>query len=380
MKAYQKAIELLQQRLKNIDDSVNSVELEQLANAVAAIAKLETSEDILNISDKKLAELLAFADAKIAAVDEFGIEKQAELQTAKDDDLDEIANSKQEGFDAIQEKSESCQSELNAVVDDFSTMNDVSESSAICPTIRNVFDAYDFLQQPDMPFIFGILSRYNDYWGVANFTTELGYWYNSSANTMLNLLVGCHTYTNEYAAFYVEPKLCFLQGQKGNFNKKEYYMKYLSTSSQYNYPYSALGCLFVKNKTEEDITSTLNFGGSSYSASYAGASMFVGVPNHTSSAIAWTNVYSYADASSGFSNTANITVPANTTIVVLFYTSSYYYTSSSSYYYCAQFINWRLNSVRSGFLVEGLEIDLEKTWKAWQCPGFTTTYQLFAQS
>jgi hypothetical protein len=378
MKAYQKAIELLQQRLKHVDDSVNLSGLEELANAVAAIAKLETTEDVLNISDEKLAELLTFANAKIAAVDEFGIEKQTELQAAKDDDLVEIGESKQDGLGTIQHESESCQDELNTVVDNFATMNDVPEGSTICPTIHDVLDTYDFLQQPDMPFIFGVLSRYNDAsWGVANFTTELGYWYNANANTMLSLLAGCHSYTTEYAGFYLEPKLCFLQGLHGNFNKKKFYIKYESSSSQNNYPYAALGCLFVKNKTDEAITSTLNFGGSSHSASYAGASMFVGVPNHTSSAISWTNVYSYTNATSEFSSTASITVPANTTICIILYASSYYYTNPGYYYY-VQFIAWRLNSVRSGFLVDGLEIDLEKTWKAWQCPGFTNTYQLFA--
>jgi hypothetical protein len=136
--------------------------------------------------------------------------------------------------------------------------------------------------------------------------------------------------------------------------------------------------LFVKNGTASSIISEINFGGSSYSGAYAGASMFVGVPGYETDSITWTNVYSNTASSSGFSSTASVTVPANTTIVVLLYTSSYYITSSTSYYYHAQFINWRLDSVCSGFLVDGLEIDLERTLRAWQCPGFTNVYQLFA--
>jgi hypothetical protein len=169
-----------------------------------------------------------------------------------------------------------------------------------------------------------------------------------------------------------------LQGAAGNFNKKKHYIKYQSATSQYAYPYAVLGCLFVKNGTASSIISELNFGGSSYSGAYAGASMFVGVPDHETDSVTWTNVYSNAASSSGFSSTASITVPENTTVCILLYTSSYFIASATSYGYHSQFINWRLDSVRSGFLVDGLEIDLERTLRAWQCPGFANVYQLFA--
>jgi hypothetical protein len=188
-----------------------------------------------------------------------------------------------------------------------------------------------------------------------------------------------HDYTTEYAAFYREPNLCFLQGSAGNFNKKKYYIKYQSATSQYAYPYAALGCMFVKNGTASSITSDLNFGGSSYSGAYAGASVFAGVPDHEAGSITWTNLYSHTASAAGFSITASITIPANTTTCILLYTSSYLvFNNSSNYYYHAQFINWRLDSVRSGFLVDGLEIDLERTLQAWQCQGFSTTFELFA--
>jgi hypothetical protein len=373
----QKAIELLQQRLKNIDNSIDSDELEKLANAVAALSKLETTDDILVLSDAKLTELLAFADAKLNNIDDYGVSKQTELSSTNAAQLSEISASKQSNMDSISSVSMANQAELNAVVDNFAVMNDVPANSTICTKITQKLAACNFLKHDDLPFVFGILSRYDDYLGNAGFTTELGTWASSGAGIMLSLLTGCHDYTTQYAAFYLEPKLCFLQGLHGNFNKKKHYMKYQYTTSQYAYPYAALGCLFVKNRTEENIISTLNFGGSSYSGTYAGASLFVGVPNHEAGSITWTNVYSNTASASGFSGTASITVPANSTVCILLYTSSYYVTSSSSYYYHAQFINWRLNSVRSGFLVEGLEIDLERTLKAWQCPGVAETYQLF---
>jgi hypothetical protein len=182
--------------LKNADTLTDSVELEQLANAVAAISKLETTDDILDSSDAKLAELLAFANAKITEIGEFCAAKQEELQEAKDNDLTEIVEFKQEGLTAVQEQLDDGKGELNSVVDDFATMNDVPENSTVC---------------------------------------------------------------------------------------------------------------------------------------------------------------------------------------ILLYTSSYFIASSTSYYYHSQFINWRLDSVRSGFLVDGLEIDLERTLKAWQCPGYQGIYNIWRQ-
>jgi hypothetical protein len=378
MKASQKAIELLQQRLKNADNSVASNELEELANAVASISKLETTDDILDLSDAKLAELSAFANAKITEIDEFCAAKQEELQEAKDNDLAEIAEFKQEGLTAVQEQLDDGKGELNSVVDDFATMNDVPENSTICTEIHENLASYNFLKPTDLPFVFGILSRNDDYWGAGGFSSELGTWASTGADTMLGLLTGCHDYTTQYAAFYLEPKFCFLQGAAGNFNKKKSYIKYKYATSLYAYPYAALGCLFVKNGTANSITSELNFGGSSYSGAYAGASMFVGVPDHETNSVAWTNVYSNAASATGFSSAASITVPENTTVCILLYTSSYFIAAPTNYNYHAQFINWRLDSVRSGFLVDGLEIDLERTLKAWQCPGFANVYQLFA--
>ncbi|GHT91899.1 hypothetical protein FACS1894122_04980 [Alphaproteobacteria bacterium] len=176
------------------------------------------------------------------------------------------------------------------------------------------------------------------------------------------------------------PKLCFFQGSQGNFIKRKHYIKYTYTTSQYQYPYVALGCLFVKNTTELDITSTLTCGGTGYDSA-DNLRVWVGIPNAATETITWTTAYSYSSSTSWTTGTPSITVPANSTVVVMFCSASYYIaaptdSSSVSYKYHAQFLYWRLNKVRTDFLKEGLEIDFDKTLKAWQCPGFSSPFEL----
>lgn len=378
MKVSKETIEQLQQRLKKINEFTPTIEIEELLNAVSAMSKLETTDDILELSEDKLTELKEYADSLTDNVVEHGELKISQLSTNKDEQLSAITNKKQEKTESIGQLSSSKLAELNNVVDNFETMKDIPSTSSIMLEISAGLDAYNFLKPKDLPFVFGILSRYDDYYGFGRFTSQLGTWYNSGADIMLSILTGSHEYTTEYTGFYLEPKLCLFQGSNGNFNSKKSYVTYQYTSSQYTYPYAALGCFFVKNVIGETITSTINFGGSSYwSSGYEGASMFVGTPDYENEEIAWTNVFSYSSSSSGFSSSASITVPANTTVCVLFYTSSYYITSPSSKSYHAQFIHWRMNNIRSGFLVDGLEIDFDRTLKAWQCTGFFRTYELF---
>ncbi|GHT98402.1 hypothetical protein FACS1894126_3840 [Alphaproteobacteria bacterium] len=189
---------------------------------------------------------------------------------------------------------------------------------------------------------------------------------------MLKLLAGTHEYTTEYAGFYKEPSLCFLQGSMGNFIQREMYLKYQSSSNMYVYPYAALGVFFIKNTTDLAIATTIKVGGSCYSD---GGSVLVGTPNAENEEISWQNIYVTSATSSNFTGTSSFNVPANTTVAILVYTSSYYYTGSYSYY--VQFLHWYVHSFRAETLVSGLEIDVEKTLKAWQCKGLSSAYDLW---
>jgi hypothetical protein len=156
-----KAIELLQQRLKNINNSVDSGELEKLANAVTAISKLETTEDILNISDAKLTELLSFANAKLSNIDNYGLSKQADLSSIKTAKLSEIAASKQSGLTSISNTSSLNQATLNAVVNNFATMNDIPTNSTIGTEITQRLDPCNFLKHDNLPFVLCKIQIYN---------------------------------------------------------------------------------------------------------------------------------------------------------------------------------------------------------------------------
>jgi hypothetical protein len=378
MKASLKTIEQLQKRLKSIENSASPNEMEELLNATSAASKLETTDDILEFSNAKLEEIETCGNQRITDVHEFGEEKISELGNVFDSDLSEFTSQNQDSIDELSELSTEKLEELGSIFNDLATINNVPEGTTITETAISHFEANKFLNTGNLPFLFGILSRYDDYYEIGTITSTFGQWYSSGADYMLQFLAGCHNYTTQYAGFYLEPKLCFFQGVHGNFNKKKSYVKYQNTTSQYQYPYAAIGCLFVKNPTEEAITATISFGGSSYwSSGYEGSSMFVGTPNSETEALTWTNVFSYSTSTASFSNTANITVPALKTVCVLFYTSSYYFAAPSSKAYHAQFLEWRLTNIRSGFLSSGLEIDFETTLKAWQCPGFNKTFELF---
>jgi hypothetical protein len=170
--------------------------------------------------------------------------------------------------------------------------------------------------------------------------------------------------------------LCFLQGAAGNFIQREFYSKYAGNVSQYAYPYTALGVFFIKNTTDHAITTTLNFGGSAYAANSEFSSLWIGTPDSQSETVSWSMAYNCITSVGEFAGVASFTSPANTTVAVMLFTNAYYYTTTTYTY--AQFLHWYIHSFRFATLVEGLEIDVEKTLKAWQCKGFANTYQLWS--
>jgi hypothetical protein len=60
----------------------------------------------------------------------------------------------------------------------------------------------------------------------------------------------------------------------------------------------------------------------------------------------------------------------------MLYTSAYYFASPSSQY--ASFMGWYIYNFRSNFMTTGLEIDFERTLKAWQQGvGTSNTHQIW---
>jgi hypothetical protein len=217
MKISQNTIELLHQKLKLGKETLRSDETNNLVEAIVTISKAETTEDILELGNTKIAELTELFNSNVANLKTYKDEKISELGTAFDSKFSNILASKNEGLDAITELTLEKQSELQNVGRIIESVNDVPNNSKISAEITKGFDLSSFIGgYGQLPFVFGILSRYNDYYGAGSFTTALGTWSSSNADVMLQLLTGSHGYTTERAGFYVEPKLCFLQGANGN--------------------------------------------------------------------------------------------------------------------------------------------------------------------
>ncbi|APR98634.1 hypothetical protein [Wolbachia endosymbiont of Folsomia candida] len=377
----------LHQRIKDLSVEATPDKIAYLAKALESIAGQSTVFDIVQMTDVKLKELLDSATSYLAKLD-----------TSKTSALGAISESEKQSLKKIDEKGVSNLSLLDTRKDaNIAAINSASDLGNIKNTLKAINDLPKgssimkeiqpraVIQSGSLPFLFGILSRHNDYsWGHGHFTSELGQWYNDIAktNNMFCLLTGAHTYDTSYVGFYKPPCIYNLQGSKGTFIYRESYLRRGYTTNMYQYPYALLGVIFVKNTTSSDITRAINFVATSYwSSGYEGAGLFVGTPNESNinkskiSSIAWTTIHGYSSSNSSYSKSENIKIPAGKTVAVLLYTSPYYNENTYSYY--VQFMQWGIYNFRSNFLTTGLEVDIERTLRASQCPGLQYTYQIW---
>jgi hypothetical protein len=384
----------LHQRLKELAVDATPDKIAYLAKALESIAGQSTVLDIVQMTDEKLKELLNAATKHLKDLSDNKTSSLSTITTAKTESVDEINTLKTNSLKALKTSSDSHISLLDTRKDEhIAAINtagdldsirnrvDVPAGSSVMKEVKN----RNMIEPGALPFLFGILSRYNDHaWSNdhGHFTTELGKWYNEGADRMLQLLSGSNAYNHQYSSFYRPPQLYFLQGSNGKFIYREMFTRRDNHSNQYQYPYALLGVIFVKNTTNTDISRTLNFGGSArWSSQYEGAGLFIGTPNNTNadkveiSTITWASIYSHSTNSEGFNHSVNVTVPASKTVAVLFYTSAYYY--AGDYSYRTYFMRWSIYNFRSSFLTKGLEVDVKRTLRAWQCPGLEHTHQIW---
>ncbi|WCR59265.1 MAG: hypothetical protein PG978_000701 [Wolbachia endosymbiont of Ctenocephalides felis wCfeF] len=426
-------IDALNQRIKDLAPNSTPDQLAYLAKALESIADKSSVSEIVQMTDGKLKELLDSATKHLSDLDTSKTSSLSAITAAKTSSLAEINTLKTESLDTLKASSDlhislldsrkdanvaaissvgrDHKDDLKGLVDNFRTVNDVPNGSSIMKEIQTREDQLktlttkfnsindvpsgssimkevknrNMVEPGSLPFLFGVMSRNNDStWGSGLFTTELGKWYSDTSytNNMLCLLTGAHNYGTSYVGFYKPPSVYFMQGKNGTFIYREFYSRYTYSSNEYSYPYALLGVMFVKNTTSSEITRTLYFVGTSYwNSQYEGAGVFVGTPNNTNtskgqiSSISWKNIYNLGSSNTGFSNSSNVIIPAGKTVAILFYTSPYYYSNSNNYY--IQFMQWGIYNFRSNFLTTGLEIDVERTLKAWQCPGLDATYKIW---
>ncbi|WP_353280046.1 hypothetical protein [Wolbachia endosymbiont (group B) of Silvanus unidentatus] len=408
-------IDALQKRLKDLAENSTPDQLAYLAKALESIVDKSAVSEIVQMTDGKLKELLDSAKKHLTDLDNkkassLAVISESEKQLLKRIDekgttnLSLLDTRKNANIAAINSVGNDHKDGLKGLVNNFRTVNDVPSGSSIMKEVRN----RHMIEPGALPFLFGVLSRKNNYFGHGTFTTELGQWSSDVTKTdyMLQLLAGTHTYDTSYVSFYRPRQLSFLEGSKGTFIYGESYPRFMydGFSEQFNmlkYPYAALGVIFVKNTSNVDISKTLNFVGSAMwykdEVNYGGAGLFIGTPDKTNtrkseiSRITWTRIYQHEINSPEFIASGNILIPAGKTVTVLLYTSSNlhsegervgetpeFFASENTYSTIyGQFIQWGIYNFRSNFLTTGLEIDVERTLRAWQCPGLSNTHEIW---
>ncbi|WP_265029858.1 SF-assemblin family protein [Wolbachia endosymbiont (group A) of Philonthus cognatus] len=427
-------IDALQERLKDLAANSTPDQLAYLAKALESIIDKSAVSEIVQMTDGKLKELLDSAKKHLTDLDNkkassLAVISESEKQLLKRIDekgttnLSLLDTRKNANIAAINSISNSHKDGLKGLVEDFRAVNNVPSGSSIIREIEtrdnqlktslinevktrdeqlkasliNEIRKRNMVEPGSLPFLFGVLGRKNNYFGHGTFTTELGKWSSDITKTdcMLQLLAGSHTYDTDYVSFYRPRQLYFIEGNKGTFIYGELCTKSFSGSYDeiYYYPYAALGVVFVKNTTNVNINKTMEFVGSSYSSTeYGGAGLFVGTPDNTNSnkssisKIVWKNVYQYTSSDSKLAGSGNVEIPAGKTVAILLYTSSYLYSrtqvsqgmlASNYVHNYGQFIQWGIYNIRSNFLTTGLEVDVERTLRAWQCPGLDATHKIW---
>jgi hypothetical protein len=410
-------VQTLIDRLKSVDNSTNAAEFEELAAGVDFLNEADTYENAVAFADFKKNEISQLAGEAKNTSANFTASCLAELQAAKENSLAAIPNVDGILSPMVAEKSKI----INDIVDNFAAPDGFPDNSTICTEISDDNKWKSFLETGSIPIIFGILSRYNDYnYGSGVLADAIAAPGSGSfnPNQILQMLIGAHNYTTEYAGFYKYPRLCFLQGTVGNFVYRELYTTPALTTYQYNYGRMAVGCMFVKNTTDENITRNINAGGSFfcnvatdvffrsdtrrnefygnvYDSSTGGLAVSVGYPLNDN--LSWsgltqginysvevyyqdqrgavTQLYPSLPSLNPWSGSLAVTVPAHVTVVIILCTTAWFWGSAEGCYF--QFLHWYLFNVRSLFLGNGLEIDLEMTRKAIQCSGLNNTINLW---
>ncbi|MFP3030282.1 MAG: hypothetical protein ACEY3M_03670 [Wolbachia sp.] len=374
-------IDALQKRLKDLAANSTPDQLAYLAKALESIVDKSAVSEIVQMTDGKLKELLNAARSHVNEINSNKENSISVITEAKTDSLAEINILKTESLNALKTSSDSHISLLDTRKNtNIAAINSIGEEkvSSLISLSKNHLKIED--NAAALLFtIFNYTSK-----KTRSSRSVIMRLYMPSANDMLGFLTtGSDTYK-----FYHPPQLYFLRGNEGKFVYQEGFLSVVDAEHSQNfYPYTLLGGMFIKNTTSQDISRTLDFSGSSLWQLYPPfldtileARLFVGTPNNVNtkevSSITWNEVYS-CERNSEFSDSATINIPANKTVVILFYTSAYLSSFTPFYNGYSFFMEWSIHNFRNNFLTAGLEVDMERTLKAWQCPGLDATHKIW---
>jgi hypothetical protein len=196
------------------------------------------------------------------------------------------------------------------------------------------------LNSSSSPVIFAINTGYTRQNGTYGWSSELGQWNQNNtdyAGYKFGVVTGRNAWNpdsgSNYSNYVQLPQIIFPRGSRGDTTYIEGMNTDNDTTNRYSYPDKLLQCIFLKNPTSSSITTNIGWTGTSYSDSYAGASLDIFIPNSVSapSTYSHTNLFAYASSTNRFSSSPSITVPAGITVAVVGYSSPYYYANSSGY-------------------------------------------------
>jgi hypothetical protein len=232
-------LDSIQLRLQELAETAQPEQLAYLAKALESVAGKTTAFDIAQLTDEKLQELVALTEASLqqlatakeeaetalkdqkeTAETVLNQEKETILAEMEADILQHLSlldTRKNEHLAAISIAKEDLLETLSEEMERFDEINDLPEDS----TLMTELNKRSLIEDGALPFVFGILSRSEDYYGLGSFTTQLGLWTAAeNANTMAGLLTGCHSFDSNYTAFFRPPQLGFFQGTNGVFMHK----------------------------------------------------------------------------------------------------------------------------------------------------------------
>lgn len=261
-------LEALENRLAELSATATPEELAYISKALEIVAGKTTALDIVQLADDKIAELESLktggldelAEAKKAAEEDLlrqkseaeqnlDAEKEAVLEALEADILKKLQileAKKNEYVAVIQKERDQISADLKAELETFEQINDIPEGSTIMAEIKK----RTMVEEGALPFVFGVLSRSQEYYGTGNLTTEL---WKEGADIGVNLLgavAGCCP-TENVLGWARPPQLYFFQGTDGTFAYKSLNAVYGANTTQYTYPHACLGAFTRRTRISQ---------------------------------------------------------------------------------------------------------------------------------
>jgi hypothetical protein len=172
----------------------------------------------------------------------------------------------------------------------------------------------------------------------------------ANAPNLYKLMTGEFENSTTLTGFNIPPHLEFLHGNSGAFNFQKLYASYPANESVYNYPYAAVGLLYLTNTTDEAVTEMLPFEGSADNTSY-GAAVLIAPLSVTP--LVWMPLYQLLLAHPNFEIELEVTVPAAETLVLMMITTSAALATSPL---TTQFLSLKISGIRK-LLENGIKVD-----------------------